>query len=255
MSDVFDTTQDLPVLYEDNSLIAVHKPTGLFVHRSEADRSETNFVLQIVRDMVGGFVYPVHRLDRATSGIVLMAKSSEVAALLSQMFANRAISKTYMALVRGYSEAAGEIDTPLISARGRDKPDGHPFREPQDAITVFAREQRYEIPLVSDRYPTTRCSLVRIQPATGRYHQIRRHFNYVSHPVIGDSSHGDTRQNRFFASQCGCQRLMLAAVHVAFQHPVTEEFVDIHCAPDSSFSTVLQRLEPWRCRSNGAQGC
>lgn len=238
---------ELQVLYVDDALIAVNKPTGMFVHRSAADRTETSFVLQLVRDKVGAFVYPVHRLDRATSGVVLLAKSSEVAAVLSQMFAERLVTKTYRALVRGHCEQTGVVDIPLISARGREKPEGHPFREAQDAVTEYRTLRQYDVPLVSDRYPTTRCSLLEVRPLTGRYHQIRRHFNYVSHPVIGDTSHGDTRQNRFFLAQFGCDRLMLAAVTVKFAHPVTGHPLHIHCPAGPAFDSVLQQLEPWSC--------
>lgn len=237
----------LPVVYEDDCLIVIHKPTGMFVHRSAEDRSETNFVLQIVRDMVGGFVFPVHRLDRATSGILLLAKSREVAALLSQMFANRLVSKTYEALVRGHCGERGVIEVPMISARGRDKPKGHPFREPQEAVTTFERQERYDIPMMSDRYPTTRCSLISAQPLTGRYHQIRRHCNYISHPIIGDSSHGDSRQNRFYTANFNCQRMMLAAVKVRLQHPVADETLEIVCPPNESFTAVLNHLQQYRC--------
>ena len=197
--------------------------------------------------MVGGFVFPVHRLDRATSGIVLMAKTSEVAAVLSQMFANRLVAKTYQALVRGHCDERFTIQTPLISARGRDKPEGHPFRTPQEAVTTFERQRCYEMPIMSDRYPTTRCCLISAMPTTGRYHQIRRHLNYVSHPVIGDSSHGDTRQNRFFAQHVDCSRLMLAAVDVQMEHPMNQQPLRIHCPVESSFTDVLLRLEQWQC--------
>ncbi len=247
MFDQNGTSPDLHVLFEDEWLIAVEKPADMFVHRSAADRSETVFLLQIVRDYLGEFVYPVHRLDRATSGIVIFAKSSAVAALLSQMFANREVSKTYRALVRGHCEPHGVIATPLISARGRNKPKGHPFREPQEANTEFECLQRYDIPMVSDRYPTTRCSLVNAKPTTGRYHQIRRHFNYISHPVIGDSSHGDTRQNRFYKKQFACDRLMLAAVAIELEHPIRQQRVRISCPPESAFAAVLQNLAVWRC--------
>jgi tRNA pseudouridine65 synthase len=243
----------LQILYEDDALIAINKPTGMFVHRSAADRSETSFVLQLVRDKVGAFVYPVHRLDRATSGIVLLAKTTEVAAILSQMFANRLIAKTYRALVRGHCDESGVVDIPLISARGRDKPEGHPFRAAQEAVTEFNMLTRYEIPMVSDRYPTTRCALLEVRPVTGRYHQIRRHFNYISHPVIGDTSHGDTRQNRFFSSQFGCDRLMLAAISVKFPHPLNQADVHIECRTGDVFEAVLHNLERWRCDNHRAE--
>lgn len=241
-----DPALDLPVLYEDDHLIAVHKPGGLFVHRSEADRSVTDFVLQRVRNQVKAFVYPVHRLDRATSGLLLLAKDRQTAAEVGQLFEDRQVSKRYRALVRGHCPDAGEICDPLISARGRRKPEGHPFREPQHALTTFQTLQRYELPFPSGRYPTSRCCLVDAQPITGRWHQIRRHLNYFSHPIIGDTAHGDTRQNHFFAETLHVQRLMLAAIQLNLPHPRTGCTLQIECPPDADFTNVLDRLKIWQ---------
>jgi tRNA pseudouridine65 synthase len=241
-----DPTLELPVLYEDNFLIAVHKPSGLFVHRSEADRSVTDFVLQRVRNQVKAFVYPVHRLDRATSGLLLLAKDRQTAADLGQLFEQRQVLKVYRALVRGHCSDVGEICDPLISARGRSKPEGHPFREPQHALTKFQTLQRYELPYSSGRYPTSRCCLVDVQPITGRWHQIRRHLNYFSHPIIGDTAHGDTRQNHFFAETLQVQRLMLAAIQLNLPHPRNGHALQIECPPDADFTNVLDRLQTWQ---------
>ncbi|APZ93498.1 pseudouridine synthase [Fuerstiella marisgermanici] len=241
-------TISLPVLFEDECLIAVDKPAGMFVHRSEADRNDTDVVVQRVREHTGHFVYPAHRLDRATSGIVLLAKSPDTAALVGALFAERRVRKVYRALIRGHCETSGRIDTALIAARGRDKPPGHPYREPQDAITEFQRLQTFEIPFCSDRYPTTRCSLVDVQPLTGRYHQIRRHFNYESHPVIGDTSHGDNRQNQFYRSRFGLNRLMLAAVRLEFEHPMTQRSVVVECEPAAEFQVLMEQLQPFQLR-------
>ena len=237
---------ELTLLYEDESFVAVAKPSGMFVHRSDADHSATCFVLQSVRDQLNQMLFPVHRLDRATSGVVLLARSSNAAAAVGKLFTERLVSKTYFALVRGHCEDSGEINDPLVSARGRGLPSDHPHAQPQDALTRFKTVERYEMPVESERFPTTRCSLIEASPITGRYHQIRRHFNYFSHPVIGDTSHGDGRQNRSFRENFGVTRLMLASVRMNFQHPLSEGKVEISCPPETSFQTVIDRLKPWR---------
>ena len=232
----------IPVLYEDDLLIAVAKPSGMFVHRSLADRSATEFVVQNVRDQIGSFVYPVHRLDRPTSGVLLLAKNPDAAALYGNMFAERRIRKTYLALVRGHSEDSGTIDRPLISDKGRGKSEGHPSAVPQEAATEYRTLQRFEAPFPSGKHLTSRCSLVEVQPKTGRYHQIRRHMFGISHPVIGDAEHGDTKLNRQYQQYVGVTRLMLAAVRVEFIHPVTDEPLKIECPLEGSFSGVVNQL-------------
>lgn len=229
----------IPILYEDDLLIAVAKPSGMFVHRSLADRSATEFVVQHVRDQIGHFVYPVHRLDRPTSGVLLLAKNPEAAALYGYMFAERQIRKTYLALVRGHTEDSGTIDRPLISDKGRGKPATHPNAVPQEAETAYRTLERFEAPFPSGKHPTSRCSLVEAQPKTGRYHQIRRHLAGISHPIIGDAEHGDTKLNRQYQQYASVTRLMLAAVRVEFVHPVTGKMVVIECPLEESFAAVV----------------
>ena len=105
--------ETLPVLYRDEALIAVHKPSGLLVHRSELDRHETRFTVQIVRDQIGQHVYPAHRLDRGTSGVLLFALDRDIARQLGEQFQTQQIDKTYLAIVRGYPDEIGVIDHPL----------------------------------------------------------------------------------------------------------------------------------------------
>lgn len=237
----FLQTHQTPVsiLYEDDLLVAVAKPSGMFVHRSLADRSAKEFVVQNVRDQLGSFVYPVHRLDRPTSGVLLLAKNPEAAALYGNMFAERLIRKTYLALVRGHSDDSGTIDRPLISDKGRGKAEGHPGTVPQEAETEYQTLARFEAPFPSGKHDTSRCSLVEARPKTGRYHQIRRHMFGISHPIIGDAEHGDTKLNRQYQQHLGVTRLMLAAVRVEFIHPVTEKSLTIECPLEESFAQVI----------------
>lgn len=233
----------LKILYRDDHLLAVAKPSGLFVHRSEKDRRQRVAALQLARDLVGQDVFTIHRLDRATSGVLLFAMTPAAATAMSAQFARREVTKHYLTLVRGHCPVAGVIQTPLVSARGRGLPAEHPFARPQDAVTRFSRRAAYEVPIAGQRFPTTRCALVDVWPGTGRYHQIRRHFNYESHPVIGDSSHGDSRQNRLFREHLGVSRLMLAAIGLSFVHPETERQIVIRCNPAADFRAVTHRLQ------------
>ena len=219
----------------------------MFVHRTGKDRTDTDVVVQRVRDQTETFIYPVHRLDRATSGIVLLAFDQDSASEMGAAFAERRVSKTYQAIARGHCAASGRIVTPLISARGRGKPTGHPHAAPQKAETEFHTIRHFEFPVANERYPATRCSLVNIYPHTGRFHQIRRHFNYESHPIIGDSDHGDSRHNRIYRETFGLDRMMLAAVELRFQHPVSGEQMLIKCPPDVSFRRIIDRLTPFQC--------
>lgn len=222
---------ELPVLYRDTQLVAVHKPAGMLVHRN-AHAGREPFVVQTLRDQLGQHVYPVHRLDRPTSGLMILALSSEAAGILARQFAGHSVRKTYVAVVRGFTEASGVIDAPLISESGRQ----------QHAVTRYERLATTELPLPAGRYPTARFSLVRIAPETGRKHQIRRHFAHLRHPVIGDVLRGDGRQNRFFRDHFGCHRLLLASVGLECTHPATDEQMRLHCPLAEEFQDVCREV-------------
>ena len=236
----------MDILYQDDHLIAVNKPAGLLVHRSKIDRQETRFALQMIRDQVGRRVYPVHRLDKPTSGVLVFAFSPEMARLLTEAFARRAVTKTYLAVVRGYIDAHGVIDYPLkerfdktTDARARrDKP-------AQPAVTVYRRLAQVEVPVAVGRYPTSRYSLVEARPETGRMHQIRRHMKHIFHPIIGDGKHGEGRHNRFFSTRYGSNRLLLAATELSFTHPFSQKALRLVAPLDGPFTAVIDQLG-WR---------
>jgi tRNA pseudouridine65 synthase len=207
----------------------------MFVHRTEMDRRVRVVVMQTVRDQLKRPVYLVHRLDRPTSGIVLLALSSEAAAAVSKLFRDRQVTKSYLAFVRGHTAETGRVDRPLTSPEVV-------RTAPLEAVTEYRTEQQFEIPLQSDRFPTTRCSLVRAIPKTGRFHQIRRHLNGINHPVIGDTSHGDSRQNRFFRENFGTTRLMLHAAELGFRHPMTGEMVEVSCPIPPDMAEPLRQI-------------
>lgn len=237
-----DSPLFLPILYQDEGLVAVAKPSGMFVHRTAEDRTDTQVVLQIVRDQIGQFIYSIHRLDRATSGVVLLATTKECASAMGTAFAERNVAKTYVALVRGHCSEEGRITRPLVPSQGRELPAGHPAAEPKEAETWFRTLEKFEAPIHCGRYETTRSTLIEVKPRTGRFHQIRRHMNFDSHPVIGDTTHGDSRHNVLYREHFGLSRLMLAATQLEFRHPITDASITVDCPPDSSFAAVVERV-------------
>ncbi len=231
----------LPVLYQDAWLVAVHKPAGLLVHRSVLDRHETRFALQIVRDQLGQTVWPVHRLDKGTSGILVFALDKSISRAMGVLFESGEVAKTYLAVVRGYPPEAGEIDHPLapMADEHAGLAGGGP---PQAALTRYRRLATIELPHRVDRYPTSRYALVELTPRTGRWHQLRRHMKHISHPIIGDATHGKGRHNRLFRDLFGSNRLLLAAVELAFVHPVTGQSLVLQASPAPDFAEVVAQL-------------
>jgi tRNA pseudouridine65 synthase len=232
-------TNPLTVVFRDQWLLAVHKPAGLLVHRSPIDRHETEFALQYARTLNDGeHVYPIHRLDRPTSGLLLFARDPDTASALGKMFMAGQVAKTYLAMVRGWIPEQGLIDHPLREhpTDKRCKQEEQPLRE---AISTYCRLATAQIPVEIEGYPSSRYSLVQLSPQTGRKHQLRRHMQHISHPIIGDTNYGRTRHNHYFAERFGYSRLMLAATAMAFQHPVTGQPLTLSSAPDSTFLQVL----------------
>lgn len=233
----------LPILYRDDHLIAIHKPAGLLVHRSELDRRETRFAVQLLRDQIGQRVYPAHRLDRGTSGVLVFALSPEGARALGQQFESQAVHKDYLAVVRGIPPEAGSIDHALSRQRDPAEWVGDNSSEaPQDALTHYRRLASVELPFAVDRYPTSRYSLLHLEPATGRRHQLRRHLKHIAHPIIGDATHGKGRHNRFFAERFGCGRLLLACVSMQLTHPVSGKPLSLTAPLDGEFARLIDTL-------------
>ena len=235
----------LPILYMDDHLAVVNKPSGLLVHRSMIDRHERRFAVQMLRDQLDRRVYPVHRLDKGTSGALAFALDRDTARTLATDFAGQQVAKTYLAVVRGWMPEAGEIDHPLDTVDDALLP--WPSSGAKPALTRYRRVAVVELPHRVDRYPSARYSLVEIHPTTGRRHQLRRHLAHVSHPIIGDSTYGKGRHNRLFADLFDIRRLLLACVRLEFAHPVTGESVVVDAAPGEEFEMLLARLG-WKWR-------
>jgi len=214
------------ILHNDQSLIAVEKPSGLLVHRSRLAK-DSNTVKEIVEESmkIDNRLYSVHRLDRGTSGVLIFAKTQKSAAHLSAQFRENKIKKKYWAIARGYTPWSDKISRPV-----RD----HRNRQIDTADTIYRTLGRREFPHPVGPYSTARYSWVEIMPVTGRYHQIRQHFHSISHPIIGDTVHGDGKHNRFFREHLKIERLCLICKEIEFTHPETEERIRVQSSHKSA---------------------
>lgn len=223
------------ILLQDEWLCAINKPPGIMVHRSKIG-SDREFVLQKLRDQLGRHVWPLHRLDRATSGVLLFALDPETAKQVGQAFMDRRIDKGYLAVVRGWTDEAGAIEHPLARHKGA---------EPRAAMTRYERLATCELPIPIGGFETARYSLVEASPATGRRHQIRRHFKHISHHLIGDTTYGDGRHNRLFREHLQCHRMLLHASRLAFEHPWEGRRIDLAAPLESEFAEVAEAIFGW----------
>ena len=221
----------LPILFQDPHLVVVHKPPGLLMHRSPISQDRV-FLLQTLRDQLGRRVYPIHRLDRATSGVLAFGLDSATAQAVAAQFEARTVRKDYLALARGWVDDSGLIDHPVSDEDGN--------HQAQPALTRYRCLRRVELPHRVDRYPSTRYSLVEVEPLTGRRQQIRKHFKHISHHLIGDTTHGNGRHNRFFREQYGIHRLMLTARRLCFDHPVTGKRLCLEALPEREWQQLFQ---------------
>ncbi len=230
----------LPIIYQDEAIVAIDKPAGLLVHRSLIDKRETRFAMQMVRDQIGQHVYTVHRLDRPTSGVLVFALSSDIARELGKQFEENTVSKEYSAIVRGYINDEGFIDYALKEKLDKiaDK-NANQNKEAQSAQTLYRRLAQFELPYPVGRYASARYSLVNLQPKTGRKHQLRRHMAHIRHPIIGDTTHGDGKQNKFARQQFHFQGLALNATRMSLRHPVTDKPLTIQAHADERMVKLL----------------
>jgi len=232
---------ELEILFRDEYLVAVNKPPGVFVHRSPMSTRDEPNVLRMLRDQIGQLVTPVHRLDRATSGALLFALSSEAARELSRQFAEHLVKKHYVAIVRGHTPDEITIDQPLKPHRDGLN-EGEVADALQEALTRIRTLAQCEIPHSAGRYPTSRYSLIEATPETGRRHQIRRHLKHASHPILGDVAHGDHRHNHRLRELCGLNRMLLVARSLRFEHPATREIVKVEAYVGAEFNSVAKFL-------------
>lgn len=222
----------LEILYQDDYLIAINKPHGLLVHRSKIADDAKEFALQMLRDQVGRHVNPTHRLDRKTGGVLLFAFDKETEIAMQKQFQESLVDKNYLAIVRGYAPSEMEIDYPLAKENGT----------LQEAQTSFITLQQSEIPLEIGKHPTSRYSLVKANPKTGRMHQLRKHFAHIFHPIIGDRPHGCNKQNRYFKEHLQMNTMMLHALDLTFEHPVTGNKITISADVQDEFRRMMNLM-------------
>ena len=222
----------LEIIYRDEYLIAINKPHDLLVHRSPIAADVEEFAMQMLRDQIGAKVYPAHRIDRKTGGVLLFALDKEVEKAMQQQFMNNQVHKKYLAIVRGHTSDSGEIDYPLRKENGT----------LQDAFTAYRTLQRAELPVLLGKHETSRYSLVEAEPTTGRMHQLRKHFAHIFHPIIGDRTHGCNKQNKLFKEKWEMNTMLLHASKLSFKHPVTAEEVAIKAELQPKFLEVVKLM-------------
>ena len=236
----------LPILFQDAQYVAINKPNGLLVHRTRMAEENKTFALQLLRDQLGKRVYPLHRLDRPTSGVLLFGLSKESAQLLMPSFEERQVEKTYLAIVRGFVKEQETIEYALKEEK---------YKEPQYALTTYKRIADIELPIPVGRYQTARYSLVEAKPYTGRMHQIRKHFAHISHYIVGDKKHGDWRHNKMFAENLDTPYLLLHAYSLLFKHPDTNQMMHIEAPIPDHFNKLIAKFrwetqfEDWKQQS------
>lgn len=233
---------ELEIVYQDECLAVINKPSGLLVHRSRIASGAREFAMQMLRNQMGRHVYPVHRLDRPTSGLLIFALNSDVARTLTEQLTARQVRKNYHAVVRGYVAESGTINYALKEELDKlADADADTDKEKQPAVTHYKCLKQIELPYkVSKKHDTTRYSLVQLQPETGRKHQLRRHMAHIRHPIVGDTNHGDGRHNNFFRSHFDCHRLLLAATALNFNHPVSGKPVNLEVPLPDEFHQPFQ---------------
>lgn len=223
----------LDILYQDETLIAVNKPNALAVHASKMHPEEEQFALQLLRDQIGQKVYPSHRLDKKTSGVLLFGLEKKFDGPLQVLFAKKEVKKTYHAIVRGFVMADGIVDYALSNLRGK----------VQEAETHYKVLQQFEIAVPFGQFQTSRYSLVELKPQTGRYHQLRKHMAHIMHPIIGDRPHGCNKQNRFWKEHFLLDSMMLHAKKLEFTHPFSQEALSIEAPYSTAFRRGLEIVE------------
>lgn len=222
------------IIYEDESLLVVDKPNKMLVYPSPIAKNCHWFATKELAKLGYKDLHTVHRLDRPTSGILLFAKNAEMAKEMSLLFRNKGIKKSYLCIVRGFTEDKGLIEKEL-------KKDGE--GELQKASTYYKTVERKTVDLEISKYPQSRFSFLIVEPITGRMHQIRRHLAHLRHPIIGDKRYGDRHYNKYMKEEMKMENLMLHAYSLSFIHPFTKEEISIKAHVPDAMQKLLNDLE------------
>lgn len=249
--DFIDETlkEPLQIVFRDENYVAVFKPAGLLVHKSETTSAHVPVLLQSLRDQLHCHVFPVHRLDRPTAGLILFGLNGQAAAKMVDLFTRRMVAKYYQALVCGWTPDTGQIDEPLGA-----KPDDEWGKEAasqldvatQDASTQFQTLARFQLPMNALAASPIELSLLEVKPFTGRSHQIRRHLKHIGHPIVGDLRYGDQDFNRIVLAETGVVRMLLTSMRLDFRHPYTGELQAITVSRGTQFDKAVSQMLPHR---------
>jgi len=202
------------------------------VHRSSIAADVDEFAIQLLRDQIGAKVYPAHRIDRKTGGVLLFALDKDAEKAMQQQFMNNQVHKKYLAIVRGHTPDSGEIDYPLRKENGT----------LQEAFTAYRTLNRAELDVPLGKHETSRYSLIEAEPTTGRMHQLRKHFAHIFHPIIGDRTHGCNKQNKLFKEKWEMTTMLLHAAELSFMHPVNDERMDINAGLQPRFVEAMNLM-------------
>jgi len=222
----------LDILYEDKYLVAINKPHGLLVHPSGKADEDRETAMYLLKEQLDKWIYVTHRLDSKTAGVILFAVNAKVQKKINHQFEKRLTKKVYYAIVRGYTDDADTIDYALTNTKGKT----------QEAITHYETIVRTEIDVPLGEHETSRYSLVKLMPETGRYHQIRKHLAHIDHPIIGDRPHGCNKQNRMFKKVFNSMTMFLHARSLKFYHPREEKDIEIKAPLQPEFKNMLTTL-------------
>lgn len=227
---------NIEILYQDDYCICVHKPHDVLVHHGRFSRNNAHedSLLQLLEQQLGQKCYPVHRLDRRTSGVILLTTKTEYVSAFQKLFTEQDIQKTYYAVVRGYAPENQHIDSPV---KGKDA------KEYKDAITELSLVHTISLDIPVGRYDSSRYSLVKLLPKTGRMHQLRIHMKKISHPIIGDGKYGDHRHDAMYAEQFNWTNLFLHASSLAFTHPFSQETLLINAPFSENWQALFQKFD------------
>ncbi|MET3034821.1 pseudouridine synthase [Chryseobacterium sp. NRRL B-14859] len=218
----------LEILYRDEHLIAINKPSGLLVHKSFYAGEADTYAIQELRDQIGQYVFPVHRLDRKTSGVLLFTLDKDTLRIMSDRFAAREVEKKYIAILRGWTKEEETIDYDLVNEN----------EVRQNAVTYYQLLQKSEINLPFLKHQTSRYCLVEAIPETGRMHQLRKHFKHILHPILGCRKHGCNKQNKLWLETFNMTKMMLHAHQLIFNHPITNEKITLNATVNEEFRRV-----------------
>jgi tRNA pseudouridine65 synthase len=234
-SSIQPSAETIEIIFEDDILIAVNKPNNFLIHQSHYTRNIVEItLLQKLQEQLGYPVYPLHRLDRKTSGILLLLKDKSQVSKFQELFTSNTIQKTYYAIVRGFSPASGEINSPVK------EDDSGIYKE---ALTIFETLAQIELPIPVNLHQTSRYSLIKLMPKTGRMHQLRKHMNKINHPIIGDPKYGDRFHNHMFEKEFGSTYLLLHAHQIEFLNPITRQKMKLVADFTENWKNLLSRFE------------